>query len=157
MVQVDYLAHPFETDCIEYTPKQSNPFWRKSQTDCKLEVMKLKELEKCGHNYYWKESLLGQGFVLDQIRRSNNNYLLLNCSVKVDQILLKELCKIECTSHFFSAHIQSDENEYARITSLVSQIDIIYEQISYSPAMDMVSYLSAFGGNISIVVGVMCY
>ena len=54
VVKVDYLPFPYSTDCIVYSDKQQNKFWLKSRTDCKLEVMKLKELEICGHNYYWR-------------------------------------------------------------------------------------------------------
>ena len=157
LTKIDYLPYPFETDCIEYSKKQINEFWRKSQTDCKLKVMRIKELKTCGHNYYWNEMLLDNDrFVLDQIKESTNETLLKNCSVNVEERYLDKLCKTECNSQFYETSLIMGQNvEEEKRTKLVyiEDISLLFKHIIHSPAMNINSYLSAFGGNISMWLG----
>ena len=45
------LPAPYQSNCQDYSDERKNSY--KSQTDCKLEYMRRKELEICGKNYYW--------------------------------------------------------------------------------------------------------
>ena len=51
------------------------------------------------------EILVGDEPVLGQIRKSFNNHLLLNCSIKVNINILNTLCKTECTNYFYNTEL----------------------------------------------------
>ena len=52
------LPTPFESDCYDYSRNQQDDIWPISQLDCQLELMRQKELEICGNDYYWNQVLL---------------------------------------------------------------------------------------------------
>ena len=89
------LPAPYYTDCIDYTKTKSFNNWPKSQSYCKLEYMRRKELEICGKNYYWIQYPFD-----DKNQKLNFSQTTVNCTVKPDQILLDKLCRPHCETKF---------------------------------------------------------
>ena len=91
--QRNLLTSPYDTNCQDYSSVQQNNNGFKSQTDCKLDYMRRKELEICGKNYYW----IQYPFVKNN-HSMNFSQTVVNCTVRLDEILLNRLCKPDCLS-----------------------------------------------------------
>src|SRR6195952_2118461 len=107
IVKQTLLPFPYSTNCFDYSYNQRNNVWPKSQTDCKLEYMRRKELKECKHNYYWIQHLFDNNH---QILDFNKTFL--NCSVKVDHKFLDTFCQKDCKITDFSVKMSINPTFY---------------------------------------------
>ena len=153
---IQSLPSPYSTQCFDYSSNALNKVWPKSQTDCKLEYMRRKELEECKHNYHWIESK----------HRFDNEKQIFNwtmphsdCLVRPDDEVLSELCKDEClqTELIEDLSINGKVNYHeinARYPILTIQSGpSYYNHIEYVGQMNLVTYFCSFGGLISMWLG----
>ena len=145
-VQVDYLPLPYSTDCVDYP---NNRF--QSQTDCKLEYMRRKELEICGKNYYWIQYSFDITLQVEDM-----NLYHYNCTVNANERELEQICKKACKTTVYYSYWKKYVQKYIYYNMIISQIGPIskeYLRISYIPAMTWMSFLSTLGGFISMWLG----
>ena len=153
---IQSLPSPYSTQCFDYSSNALNKVWPKSQTDCKLEYMRRKELEECKHNYHWIESK--QKFDNDE-QLFNWTMPHSDCLVRPDDEMLSTLCKDEClqTELIEDLSVIGDVN-YHEIRAKVPILTIrsypgYYTHIEYVGQMNLVTYFSSFGGLISMWLG----
>ena len=66
-------------------------FYAKSETHCKLEYMRRKELKECNHNYIWSEKPFLKNTTFADLISTH-----INCTVRVNEKLLERVCKKDC-------------------------------------------------------------
>ena len=142
------LPFPYSTNCFDYSINRRNNVWPKSQTDCKLEYMRRKELKECNHNYYWSQHLFDNN---QQILDFNQTFQ--NCSVKVNQTYLDMICQRDCDETEFFVSLIKDITYYPGCFILYLQTADKFIHSTYSEKMDLIAYFSTFGGLISMYLG----
>ena len=144
-----YLPSPYATNCRDYSSNALNNVWPKSQTDCKLEYMRREEHRICGQNYYWTQQLFDYN---NQTFNYNNTPI--NCSVKAKDHFLNQVCKTDCLFTEYQETMQVHlENFPKPVDTVIGSYFSNEKNIVYIPKMDMVAYLSAFGGLVSMWTG----
>ena len=143
-----FLPFPYSTNCFDYSINRQNNIRPKSQTDCKLEYMRRKELKECKHNYYWSQHLFDNNH---QIFDFNQTFP--NCSVKAYETFLDKVCKKDCYDIQLSIVLRNLNyyNHGCRVTHQ-SEAANYYHSI-YLAKMDLIAYFSTFGGLIAIYLG----
>ena len=121
--------------------------------------MKRKEIKKCGHNYYWSETLVGDEPVLWQIRKSFNNQILLNCSVGVNVKLLDKLCRTECTQYFYNFQVLSKFQSLKKRDLFLYRLCLrrVYRAFYIQSCNGYGFIFICFWRKHIDVVGIMCY
>ena len=161
-MEMDYLPFPFSTDCIVYPTKliakdakDHDTFSAKSETHCKLEYMRRKELKVCNHNYIWSEKPFLKNTTLGELLATH-----INCTVRVDQKFLESVCKKDCHESFYitkkyevSWNVLKLTKDYERLKIQFNKIPESFIHITYVPSLNMVTFLSALGGNIVLWLG----
>ena len=134
------LPRPYSTDCVDY---ESNKIGFKSQTYCKLDYMRRKDLEICGQNYYWSQRL----FVdtkQREIQTFDLNTTFSNCTIKLDNNELDKYCKPDCENVQFSVNAVKVKQGYRNSNKIYSMILLAksnYSTITYLPKMDVITGL----------------
>ena len=148
---IESLPSPYSTDCFDYSSNALNKIWPKSQTDCKLELMRQKERHICGQNHHWIN--WGKNFepskqVLNFSSYSNS------CKVKYS-VKLDKICKNECQTTEYQLKHQFDVKIFIQVfgsVQITSQKGY-FKQIKYIGKISMLIYFSSIGGLISMWMG----
>ena len=142
------LPYPYSTNCFDYSINRRNNIRPKSQTDCKFEYMRRKELHECKHNYYWSQHLFDDNqHILDF------NRTFPNCSVKVNQRFLDKVCQKDCQTTQFFADLRKEIYNFAGCYINYYENKDKYIHSTYLAKMDLIAYFSTLGGLISIYFG----
>ena len=142
------LPFPYSTNCFDYSINRRNNVSSKSQTDCKLEYMRRKELKVCNHNYYWSQHLFD---INHQTLHFNQTFT--NCSVKVNETILDYICPNDC--RIVELLVNKDKftlNYHGNYVFFEKQKDN-YIHLIYLKKMDLITYFSTMGGLISMYLG----
>ena len=142
-----YLPSPYSTDCRDYSSTLANNVWPKSQTDCKLEYMRLKELDICGHNYYWIQYEFKKNRILDFGENHDK------CKIKINEQILNKLCKVNCEQTEYQIGHYENYDERSGPFLLISFKRKHYYSISYLPKLNLINYFSQLGGLLSMYYG----
>ena len=153
------LPHPFATNCFDYSINQRNNVRPKSQSDCKLQQMERIERNKCRQNYYWeqkelkswKKEYLNTGLYYNMIILENKTN---NCSIKPNNNLLNEICKIDCKSIDYITEydiIETKDLYYIRI--ITDKYYAFHLNSNYKPKMNFFGYFSGIGSLMSMWFG----
>ena len=146
------LPFPFETNCFDYSINRRNNVSPKSQTDCKLEYMRRKELKECNHNYYWSQHLFDNNHqILDF------NQTLTNCSVKVNQTFLDKVCQKDCQITELVVSKDDYSVTYPGVSFNYNRKINEFIYSTYLAKMDLIAYFSTMGGLISMYLGLSVY
>ena len=142
------LPFPYSTNCFDYSFNRRNNIRPKSQTDCKLEYMRRKELKVCKHNYYWSQHLFHNNQLILDV-----NQTFPNCSVKANETFLDKVCQKDChdIKLFVILRKMSVIHHGCRVI-YKRQSDNFYHS-TFSGKMDLIAYFSTIGGLISIYLG----
>ena len=147
------LPFPYSTNCFDYSVNRRNNIWPKSQTDCKLEYMRRKELHECRHNFYWNQHLFDNNpQILDF-----NHTIQTNCSVKVDHDMLDKNCKKDCYNSEISVTSDKYTTKFHGSLAFYGRRQNNFIHSTYFAKLDLVTYFSTVGGLISIYLGHCIY
>ena len=147
------LPAPYKTDCQDYSIENYNGF--KSQSDCKLEYMRRKELKICGKNYYWIQYYIQN--IDDMERVQNISQTIKNCSVRAIEKLLNKVCKPDCQSISLSSEMLDVSRYNSKISIKFYKMQNIFIKLDHSPKMDLIIFISNIGGLISMYFGLGVY
>ena len=148
------LPTPYSTDCFDY----SNNIHFKSETYCKLDYMRRKELKECKTNNYWNQNLL------EYKNQTHFQYIIFNstfsnCSIKVDEKQLTKYCKPDCVQTQLSVIAVKSEQHYEprNIFLFIDFSKTTYILITYLPKMDVIKVYAKLGRTSIHVFWIHCF
>ena len=145
------LPKPYSTQCFDYSINRQNNIRPKSQTDCKLEYMRRKELKECKHNYYWSQNLFkNKEFNLKELMNPNRN----NCLIQFDNDGLDQLCPLDCLQTDFIVDISKTDWLVSSIKLFTDKFHHSFMMHEYVPKMIFVDFISTLGGLLSMWLGI---
>ena len=150
--QRNLLPAPYDTDCQEYSRIKQNNNGFKSQTECKLDFMRRKELEICGKNYYWIHHSIDNNNQSMNLRQTT-----FNCTVRVDEVLLNWFCKPNCESITLNSDIHIIYTNISNVESNINSNLNLFLNINHLPEINLIILFSNFGGLISMYFGLGIY
>ena len=142
------LPFPYSTNCFDYSINRRNNVSPKSENDCKLEYMRRKELKECNHNYYWSQHRFD---IKHQTIDFNQKFP--NCSVKVNQTFLDNMCQKDCSTTELVVSKEDYLSYYRGSLVYFKRYSQNYIHLTYLAKMDLIIYFSTMGGLISIYLG----
>ena len=139
------LPFPYSTDCYDY----SSELEYKSQKECFFKYISEKELQVCKYNYYWNKRYFNITEERFQFIEYENK-----CHFNISKFWLKNKCKIDCeiNEYFLKQLFYQGWGTSSVYTEI--HVHLKYHiHTTYVPKINLVDYLSTFGGLLSMWLG----